>query len=44
VSVEDSAGVAAFALEDGKLARGKPAFAATLQMRGLGEAVAKWFA
>jgi type IV secretory pathway ATPase VirB11/archaellum biosynthesis ATPase len=41
VAVEDVAGVAAFALEDGKLTRGKPAFAATLQTRGLGEAVAK---
>jgi type IV secretory pathway ATPase VirB11/archaellum biosynthesis ATPase len=41
IAVEDSAGVAAFALEDGKLARGKPAFAATLQTRGLGEAVTK---
>jgi type IV secretory pathway ATPase VirB11/archaellum biosynthesis ATPase len=44
VAVEDSAGAAAFTLEGGKLARGKPAFAATLQARGLGDALAKWFA
>jgi len=44
VAVEDSTGAAAFTLEDGKLVRGKPAFAATLQARGLGDTLAKWFA
>jgi hypothetical protein len=41
LAVEDCGGMAAFALEDGKLARGKPAFAAILQARGQGEALAK---
>ena len=44
VAVEDSKGAAAFALENGKLARGQPAFAATLQARGQGDALAKLFA
>jgi type IV secretory pathway ATPase VirB11/archaellum biosynthesis ATPase len=45
VAVEDSAGVAAFKYENGKLVRGSaPAFAATLQARGHGEALAKLLA
>jgi len=44
VAVEDSAGAAAFLLEDDKLVRAKPAFAATLQARGAGDSLAKWFA
>jgi hypothetical protein len=41
VSVGDAAGEAAFLLEDGKLVRAKPAFAATLQARGAGDLLAK---
>jgi Flp pilus assembly CpaF family ATPase len=41
VTIEDGAGTAAFALEEGRLARGKPAFAATLQSRGLGDSLTK---
>ena len=43
VAVEDAAGVPAFARENGRVAR-LPAFAATLQARGLGDALAKLFA
>jgi pilus assembly protein CpaF len=45
-SLEDSGGAMVFRHEDGKLVRGTsaPAFAATLQARGHGEALAKLFA
>jgi len=43
-AIEDSAGIAAFALQDGKLVRSRPAFAASLQARGHGLALAKLFA
>ena len=41
VAVEDSAGVAVFLLKAGKLVRARPAFAATLQARGAGDALSK---
>ena len=44
VAIEDSAGAAAFLLEDGRLMRAKPAFAATLQARGAGDSLAKLLA